>query len=253
MSDLPQMPAGYSLQVFETIDSTNDELRRQTSNSDLASGTVIWSKTQTAGRGRQKRVWVSEPGNVFCSVLFKPECDLASAAQIAFLPVLAAADALSEILGKKAPLRFKWPNDLLFNRKKVAGVLLESSAAQDGSPKWVIAGCGINLASHPLETQFPATNVLDETGDQIADELAVHAYVKSLARWYEIWSNEGFPPVRERWLSMAHVLEEPLRVMASNEQITGAFQDLDEQGALILKTEEGARRITVGDVYFSEY
>ena len=253
MTDKPQMPAGYSLQIFESIDSTNDELKRQLAGSlVLPEGEVIWSKIQTAGKGRQKRVWISEPGNMFCSVLFRPQCDMASAAQIGFLPVLAAYDALLDMLGKNAPLRYKWPNDLLLDRQKIAGVLLESTVGQNGLPQWVIAGCGVNLNSHPGDTHFPATNVEAATGKKIAGGEMLAAYCAALAGWYKTWREEGFAPVRRHWLAASHVLDEPLTVSTSNEKISGAFQDLDEQGALILNTEQGPRRFAAGDVYFPD-
>ncbi len=252
MIDRPNMPAGYRLQVFETIDSTNEELRRQVTNSVLPEGAVIWSKIQTAGKGRQNRVWVSEPGNMYCSVLFRPQCDMASAAQIGFLPVLAGYDALSELLGKNLPLRFKWPNDLLLERRKIAGALLEAAVGQNGVPQWVIAGCGINLNNHPAETRFPATNVAEATGQTIAVESLVTAYCRSLARWYDTWSEEGFAPVRRQWLAAAHMPEEPLTVATANENISGAFKDLDEGGSLVLETKEGSRRFAAGDVYFPD-
>jgi BirA family biotin operon repressor/biotin-[acetyl-CoA-carboxylase] ligase len=189
---------------------------------------------------------------MFCSVLFRPDCAMADAAQIGFLPVIAAGEALTEILGNSVPLRFKWPNDLLLNRKKISGTLMEAGVGQSGLAAWVVAGCGINLQHFPPDTIFPATSVKDELAQDIEVGDMVAAYVARLAAWYSRWQEEGFTPVRDAWLASAHTFDEPLFVESGNEKLTGSFRDLDEHGALVIETDDGPRRITVGDVYFKE-
>ena len=126
MAELPQMPQGYDLVAVDTIGSTNDELKHRAIKDHAAEGLTLWALEQTTGKGRQHRDWVSKPGNMYCSVLFRPNCVMTDAAQIGFLPVIAAGEALTDILGNAAPLRYKWPNDLLLNRKKIGGTLLEA-------------------------------------------------------------------------------------------------------------------------------
>lgn len=252
MTDLPKMPDGYSLVAFDTIGSTNDELKQRAIQANAPEGSVVWALEQTSGKGRQKRNWESVPGNMYCSVLLRPNCDMAEAAQIGFLPVIAAGEALAGLLGNAASLRYKWPNDLLLNRKKISGALLEAGAGQNGLAAWVIVGCGINLAHYPDDTRFPATSVRHELNQNIEIGDMVSAYVRNLANWYGRWQEEGFQPVRAAWLASAHKFDEPLIVESGAETITGPFRDLDENGALVIDTDNGPRRIAAGDVYFTD-
>ena len=251
MSEISQLPDGFELIKLDTVGSTNDELRQRAVKSKANEGLVIWSLEQTAGKGRQKRNWVSKPGNMYCSVLFRPDCAMSEAAQIGFLPVIAAGEALAGILGNAALLRYKWPNDLLLNRKKIGGALLEAGVGQNGLASWVVVGCGLNLQHYPNETRFPATSVKDEIGKDIEISLIVEAYLQSLSNWYGRWQEEGFEPVRKAWLASAHTFDEPLIVESGTDKMSGTFLDLDENGALLIKTDTGPRRIAAGDVYFS--
>jgi BirA family biotin operon repressor/biotin-[acetyl-CoA-carboxylase] ligase len=252
MSDLPKSPQGFELIKFESIGSTNDELKQRAIKDQADEGMAIWALEQTSGKGRQKRDWVSKPGNMYCSVLFRPDCTMADAAQIGFLPVIAAGEALAELLGNAAPLRYKWPNDLLLNRKKIGGALLEAGVAQNGQASWVVVGCGMNLQHHPDQTRFPATSVKDEMKVNLEVEAVVEAYLQKLADWYSCWQEEGFQPVRQAWLTSAHAIDEPLFIESGSEKISGAFRDLDENGALVIETDTGPRRISAGDVYFTD-
>ncbi|MBT3991364.1 MAG: biotin--[acetyl-CoA-carboxylase] ligase [Rhodospirillaceae bacterium] len=252
MSDSPQLPAGFNLVKLDSIGSTNEELKQRTLKENAAEGLVVWALEQTAGKGRQKRDWVSKPGNMYCSVLFRPDCAMAEAAQIGFLPVIAAGEALVSLLGNAAPLRYKWPNDLLLNRKKIGGALLEAGVGQNGLAAWVVIGCGLNLQHYPDGTRFPATSVHDEMDTDLAIEAVIEAYLQCLASWYHRWQEDGFEPVRQAWLASAHTFDEPLVIETGSDVVSGPFRDLDENGALVIETDDGPRRISVGDVYFKE-
>ncbi len=251
MTELPQTPNGFELLKFDSVTSTNDELKQRAVRDSAAEGLAVWSLEQTSGRGRQQREWISKPGNMYCSVLFRPDCPMAQAAQIGFLPVIAAGEALAGLLGNAAPLRYKWPNDLLLNRKKIGGALLEAGVGQDGLASWVVVGCGLNLVHYPENTRFPATSVKDELGENLDIKAVVEAYLQNLSAWYKLWQEEGFQPVRQAWLASAHTFDEPLVVESGTEKLSGPFRDLDEHGALVIETDMGPRRLSAGDVYFT--
>ena len=116
----------------------------------------------------------------------------------------------------------------------------------------MVAGCGVNLLHFPKDTRFPATSVKDELRQEIEISDMIEAYVAKLAVWYSRWQEEGFPPVREAWLASAHTFDEPLMIESGSDKFIGAFRDLDEQGALVIETDHGPRRITAGDVYFND-
>ena len=126
-------------------------------------GTVIWAKSQTAGRGRQGRQWQSPEGNLYCSIIVRPAVRAADAAQFSFVTALALGQALSGLLPDSVEMRYKWPNDLLLDARKVAGILLESSGGADGGLDWLVVGAGLNVEEFPrlLPDGYPATSLRD--------------------------------------------------------------------------------------------
>ena len=251
MSNFLNLPAGYNLIVLDSVGSTNDELKRRALTEFADEGLAIWARMQTAGKGRNKRHWVSEVGNMFISVLFRPNRGMTEAAQLGFLPVIAASKTLEYLVGQLPELRYKWPNDLLLNKKKIGGTLLEVGFDQKTGQDWVVVGFGLNLKHFPSATLFPATSIKDELGDELEIEEVVELYLQNLAELYSSWQRTGFGPVREKWLAYGHVIDEPLSVKFGKEYISGLFCDLDIKGGLVIETNNGPRRISVGDVYFA--
>jgi BirA family transcriptional regulator, biotin operon repressor / biotin---[acetyl-CoA-carboxylase] ligase len=235
MTPSPDLPAGYALAAFDTIGSTNDEAKRR-AGEGAPEGAVVWARSQTGGRGREDRSWVSPPGNLYCSVVLRPA---AISAQLGFAAALAAAEAVG------ADATLKWPNDVLLGGRKVAGLLLEAGTG------WTVIGCGINLISHPEDTPFPATSVKTATGHTISAETALSAFCAALDRWYRRWKGEGFGAVREAWLARAHAVGTALTVRTPRVALAGTFGGLDADGVLLLKAIDGRlHRIAAGDVYF---
>ena len=142
---------------FASIDSTNEEIRRR-AKTGAPEGTAVMAESQTAGRGRRGRVWVSPPGNLYCSLLLRPQCAPKDAGNLSFAAALAVAEALLPLLPEGIDLRFKWPNDVLLDGKKVAGILIESEV-EGGSLSFAVVGAGINVANSPPDTEFPATSL----------------------------------------------------------------------------------------------
>jgi BirA family biotin operon repressor/biotin-[acetyl-CoA-carboxylase] ligase len=127
---LPGLPPEYRLAAFEILGSTNDEAKRLAREEGAVHGTLVWAMRQEAGKGRRGRTWVSPEGNVYASLILRPECATATAAQLSFVAAGALADALQPLL-PEAVCCCKWPNDVLIDDRKVAGILLESET--DGS------------------------------------------------------------------------------------------------------------------------
>lgn len=227
----------FSVRTFPVLDSTNAEALRQATGGAPA-GTVIVAESQTAGRGRRGRAWVSEPGNLHCSVLLDPGRGPGKAALLSFAAALAVAEAIQGLLGKAVTC--KWPNDVLLDGKKVAGLLLEFDRER------LVIGVGVNIAHHPAETEFPAAD-LDgaATSPQVLE-----AFLGHLEIWYETWQKEGFGPLREAWRARAHGLGRPIRVRLADRVLEGVFRDLAEDGALILEMPDGrVERVLAGDVF----
>ena len=247
--DTPLLPRFYRLHSYDRIGSTNDEAKSLAA-SGAPEGTLVWAREQSKGRGRQGRAWVSPPGNLFASLVLRPAVPAAVAAQLSFLAALAVGAACLE-LAPGAAIGFKWPNDVLLARRKVAGILLESEAKPDGRLAWLVLGVGINLVTYPVDAAFPAT-ALSATGADVAPETMLTALAHHLLLWHERWQQgRGFAALREAWLAHAPGLGQALRVRLPQAELEGVFAGLDQDGALLLETPAGARRIEAGEVFFA--
>lgn len=202
-------------------------------------GLWVRAERQTGGRGRQGREWRSPPGNLYASTLVRLHPGDPPAATLA----LVAAVALHEAASAFAPghrLTLKWPNDLLHEGSKLAGVLLERAETV------VVIGTGVNLAHHPQDLERPATSLAALAGSAPEPSLVLETLADSFARWLGRWRGEGTAPVRLAWLAAAHPIGTPLRTSAGD----GLFDGLDETGALRLRLADGsARVIHAGDVF----
>ncbi|HLF58510.1 MAG TPA: biotin--[acetyl-CoA-carboxylase] ligase [Alphaproteobacteria bacterium] len=237
------------LLAFETIDSTNDEARRR-ALAGAPEGTAVAADAQTAGRGRQGRRWDSPPGNLYCSLLLRPGCSAAKGANLSFAAALAVADAIEPVLPDGVELHFKWPNDVLLNGKKVAGILLESEIKGERL-EWIVVGVGVNVARFPADAMYPATSLAAMGCRNVTVREVMEPYLDYIRVWYGRWQNEGFEPLRAAWLARAEGLGRMIEVGLGAERIRGTFMDLDSDGALVLESEGSSRRITAGDVFFA--
>lgn len=247
MNGEPTLPQPFRLTAYDTIGSTNDEAKRL-ARTGAAEGTIVCAKVQTAGRGRRGRAWESPAGNLYCSVLLRPHCPAAVAAQLGFVAAIALAEAIAA-LAPAIELRCKWPNDLLANGGKVSGILLETEMATGEVPEFVVIGSGVNLAAAPRGTPYPATSLAAEGAAEITPANMLAAYVRRFAVWWRRWQDNGFVPVREAWLSRAVGLGAAVQVRLERDTLEGRFVDLGADGALMLDMAEGRRRVTAGEIF----
>ncbi len=200
------LPPAYRLVALETVASTNDEAIRL-AETGAAEWTLVWAQEQTKGRGRQGRGFHSPPGNLYLSLILRPRCALAEAAQIGFVAGLALGDALGRIVPATTEITYKWPNDVLLNGRKAAGILLESKTTRSAALDWLILGVGANLRSYPEDTDFSATSLGSEGAApdlKAADVLEI--FSQCFLSWSDRWREDGFAPVRRAWLDHAHAL-----------------------------------------------
>ena len=244
----PALPPGYRLFRFDTVGSTNDEAKAL-ARAGAAEGAVVWARQQTAGRGRRGRAWTSPPGNLYLSLVMRPAGRPAAAAQLGFVAALGLGEALAALTGGGLPIRYKWPNDLLVDGRKIAGILLESEIAASGTVEFVVVGVGVNLVSKPDGVEYPATSLAEAGNAGIAPSLLLQAFVRHFDDWVRRWRAQGFGPVRSAWLARASGLGEPIRVRLDRATLAGRFLDLDPEGALLLDAAGGCRRIAAGEVF----
>lgn len=242
------LPAGWRLAERASVDSTNLEASRA-AEAGAAGGLVVFAHEQLAGRGRQGRGWASPRGNLYCSVLLRPDALVRDGAQLSFVAALAVHDTVAGLLGKPARAGCKWPNDVLVGGAKIAGILLESRGRPDGRLDWVIVGTGINVAHAPRDTERPATSLSAE-GVDVAVARVLERYLTALDEWVNIWLRDGFDPVRAAWLDRALSLGRTIRARWGRREVVGRFETLDAGGALVLRTEDGAlTRVGAGEIF----
>jgi BirA family biotin operon repressor/biotin-[acetyl-CoA-carboxylase] ligase len=235
-------PPGIGLVRLDEVDSTNAEARRRAEAGE-AGPLWITAGRQTQGKGRRGRAWETGADNLAATLLLQLEAPPAQAAQLSFAAALAVAD-LAAHYAPHAVITVKWPNDVLADGRKVSGILLE--AGRD----WLAIGIGVNLTSHPEDTEFPATSLAAMGVVPPTPEEALVVLAARFAHWQAAWAAQGFAPLRTAWLARAGGLGLPIRARLPHEERQGAFEGIDETGALLLREPGGLRAITAGEVFF---
>ncbi len=244
----PALPEAYRLHHFDAVGSTNDEAKALARHG-APEGALVWASEQTAGRGRRGRTWRSPPGNLYLSLVLRPDGAPPRAAQLGFVAALGLGDALAALAGPALQLRYKWPNDVLAQGRKLAGILLESETAASGRVDFVVVGIGVNLVFAPEDVEFPATSLAAEGVAGVTPAVLLEAFARHFEIWLRRWREEGFAVVRAAWLARASGLGAAIRVRLERTTLAGRFLDLDDDGALVLDGPEGRQRIAAGEVF----
>lgn len=244
--DLPSLPPGYRLIARESVGSTND-VARELIAAGAAAGAVVWAESQTAGRGRHGNEWISPPGNLYCSIVLKPQVDQARLSEVSFVSALAVRDAVAAHLPPETPVEFKWPNDILAAGRKISGILVEAEKLPDEPRTALIVGIGVNIVSAPRETSYPATCIAALTRVPRVPRV-LGAVVTALDRRLDRWNRHGFKPIRDEWMKHAHRVGAQI---SANDGISGTFIGLDETGALLIGLPGGEeRRLVSGSIRY---
>jgi len=248
MSARLHLPISYRLLRYDRLASTNDEAKRL-ARAGAQDGTIVWASEQTAGRGRRGRQWVGLPGNLFVSMILRPACPAADANQLGFVAALGLGDAVGDSAPPLTELRCKWPNDVLLNGRKFAGILLESETSAHAALDWLVLGVGVNVVAHPDDAAYPTTSLHAEGCLALDAGAMLESFARCFLVWHERWRDEGFSPVRAAWLRRAAGIGDAITVRLAGEEIAGRFIGIEADGALALQTAAGARRIAAGEVF----
>jgi BirA family transcriptional regulator, biotin operon repressor / biotin---[acetyl-CoA-carboxylase] ligase len=248
MSPAPRLPAGCRLLTYARLGSTNDEARNL-AHAGAGEGTIVWAHEQDAGRGRRGRQWHRIAGNLYLSIILRPNCPPTAAAQLGFIAALGVGEAAAALLPPGAELRYKWPNDVLVNGAKISGILLESEMMKENRLDWVVVGVGVNVAGHPPQLGSAANSLRALGCTEIDAAGMLERFCEHFMGWVGRWRNSGFSGVRAAWLARAAGLGQPMIARLDKEDVAGHFAGLDGDGALLLDTGTGTRRITAGDVF----
>jgi BirA family biotin operon repressor/biotin-[acetyl-CoA-carboxylase] ligase len=242
------MTIAFRIEDVAEIDSTNEALRRRAAEG-APEGLVLRADVQTAGRGRRGRGWTSPPGNLYVSMLLRPDCAPVVGATLGFVAAIALGAVLRDLT--PAPVLHKWPNDVLVGGKKITGMLLEAGTRPDGKLEWLVLGLGVNIVSHPEGGIHPATDIVASGGQAIAPQELLKRFLTGFGPAYDTWSRSGFGALREAWLAYAAGIGDRVVARLEREEIAGRFADLDPDGTLVMTLDGGRqRRIAAGDVFF---
>ena len=237
----------YRVENFESLGSTNDEAIARLKAGDPG-GLFIVATSQTGGRGRWGREWSSPPGNLYATLALADPAPVAVAPQIGFVAGVALATALRSLFGDDRRLKIKWPNDLLFEGAKLAGILLES-APLPGHRIACVVGFGVNCLSHPTGLPYRATSI-NAAGRQIDAAVVLAALAVELEKQLAIWDRgRGFAATRSSWLALAAGLGERVEVALPLARRHGRFEGIDPMGRLVLESDGDLVLVDAGDVF----
>jgi len=233
----------WRLEVHAELPSTSDTVIARAEAGEEA-GLAVLAHVQTKGRGSRGRAWNSPSGNCYLSVLLRPGGRMTEAGIWPLVASLSVADALAPLLPDPARLALKWPNDVLMGGNKVSGILLDLAADAEGGLRWLVIGCGINLATAPVLADRVAACLRDEGVTPPAPEVFAHSLLAALGHWHD----QSAAEIHAAWLKRAHPIGAPLTVRYAGKEISGAFAGLSLEGHLLLQTAAGMRVISSGEV-----
>jgi BirA family biotin operon repressor/biotin-[acetyl-CoA-carboxylase] ligase len=256
--------AGYRLRAYDSVGSTNAEALEAAAAGDPGG---IWfaARQQFSGRGRRGRRWESPHGNLAATLLIVPDCDPTLTATLGFVAGVSLSRALSVLLPDgfvrigidgadgldgRSRIALKWPNDVLADGAKLAGILLEANKLADGRQAIAI-GLGVNVVAAPQGLPYPATSLLElgvSRGAEEVFEALSDAWTESFALWND---GRGIGDVLTQWRGSAAGIGAPVAVHQNGEILRGMFESIDDVGRLIVRAEDDRRVvISAGDVHF---
>lgn len=253
---------GYRLMGYDSVGSTSSEAAKAAQSGDVGD---VWfcALEQTAGRGRRGRAWQTIHGNLAVSLLVVPEVEPAAAATLGFVAGVALNRALGRVVpdaristgidgadGDGSRIALKWPNDVLADGAKLAGILLEAQKRPDGGLA-VVIGIGVNVVAAPDGLPYPATS-LNKLGVDVDAQTVFAELSDSWAEVIELWNGgRGVASVLDAWRGSAAGIGAPVAVQRDGDVVRGIFETIDASGRLIVRADDGQRiPITAGDVHF---
>jgi len=243
---------GKRVYYFEEIDSTQN-FAQQIASDKRENGTIIIAEKQTASRGRLDRKWISPKGGIWFSLIIHPKFDVSNSTLIPILCAVALSKSIKSVLGIDTEV--KWPNDIIMNGKKVAGVLVDASF-QANKIDYLILGIGINfdINAKKLEKRLSKTenfygiNSLRKKDDKTPPKLLLKEFLLQFEKNLSQLDNGEKSKIVKEWTKRAVGIGKKITINTSNGKISGISKGIDKDGALKLKTSKDMKKIFVGDV-----
>lgn len=256
MSASPLAPSrieACDLERVASLPSTSDACVER-ARAGAPDGLAILAESQTAGRGSRGRAWACPPGNLYLSLLIRPRNreEASGAGQWALLAGIALIEALRPFDVAPGHITLKWPNDVLRDGAKLAGVLVDAALRPDGRADWLVIGVGANIACAPVVEGRAIAALVPRAGTAPAAEAVARAFLARIEAWRGVLAEAGFAPVRGAWLAAAHPLGTPVRVQAGSRIRAGVFAGLSPLGELLLSEDGRLSAISTGDVLLGQ-
>jgi BirA family biotin operon repressor/biotin-[acetyl-CoA-carboxylase] ligase len=237
----------FRLECHEVLESTST-LLKQRAEAGEAEGLAIQALRQSAGRGRQGRGWDSPAGNLYISALLRPAVPLREAPEWSFVAAVALAETLKPLLPKAARPMLKWPNDLLLDGAKAAGILVETGVAANHELDWICIGIGVNIATKPSLPDRATACLAEYLPAPPAPEVLAAQLLQNLEHWHDLRLAQGFAPIRDAWLRHAPAMGAPVSVKRYGALMEGNFAGLSPEGGLLLAKGREVELILAGEI-----
>ncbi len=241
------MKKKYNLINLKTVKSTNLEIKKMISSKININNLCLSADNQTDGYGRRNAKWFSYKGNIHLSILVKPKCSINEVNQLSFMTSITLGDTLKKIKSN-INIKYKWPNDILLNKKKIAGVIIETSSFVNKKIKWVIIGIGLNIKKSPnLNTKEFKITSLNKEKIYVRKDDFIDSFLQRFFRNYEFWKTKGFNFIKKNWISNVYKKNNKIVVKYQNNYIKGKILDLLINGGIKLKTSKETKELFYGD------
>ena len=252
MTGSVNIPRILDLITLERPDSALAQAERM-ARDGAEEGTLVWARGQTNARGRTGNTWMSGNNNLHCALVLRPELPFFECCQLSLLATVACSIAMAEQAEPLLELRYRWPNDVLLNRGKVAGISLSGELSGE-NVVWLVLGLNVNVFDHPPARGFAAASMREEGFQQYDREVLLSAYSRQLVSWLGRWSDEGFAPVKTAWLARGHGEHIPYEINLPHAKISGVFAELCDNGDVIIKTKESvSQRVALTEFFAGDF
>ncbi len=250
MSESPQLPSQYDLVQLARVGSVMEEAANRASDG-AEEGTLIWALEQHDARTRRGDRWYSPPGNLYCSLILRPEVAVDRCGQLAYVAALSAGSALAGLLSPMTGLRYGWPNDLLINDLRAGQIMLAASGGHSDPYEWLTLGVMINVEQHPPNPEPEEYNSVHASGaPEVTAVQVLEDFARYFLNWINRWAENGFEPILRQWQIRADCAGEDMELRMGGQCLRGRVVEVDELGRLVIATpEQVEHRISINEYF----